>query len=223
MAIRALPMTGGRTSRATLLALASLACIAALGLSCSDPVSPAPRGAAALQWAVSTLNSKTPQCVPGPHWSNAPVSSSNAPEASANVVTGGFVVNGRQGGTVMCSVVQQGQGYLVSGEIHSASPDGALWTDVGLSVTIDGENVAQGSLYVTDQVSQVAFSSDTAIVPPKPGCTVSIYAAESELGVAPGRVWASIQCPHMNDNRNRAAQECQIASGFIVLENCLRE
>jgi hypothetical protein len=138
-------------------------------------------------------------------------------------VAGGFVVDGEQGGVVRCSVLQQGQGYVVKGEIRSTSPDGTLWTEVGLSVAIDGENDAQGTLYITDQQSEFTFSSDTAIVPPKPGCTVSATAAGSQLGVGPGWLWASVQCPHINDNRNRAAQECQIASGFIVLQNCLRE
>jgi hypothetical protein len=186
-------------------------------------VSPAARGAASLQWATSTLNSKTPQCVPGPHWSNAPATASDQPQTSATDVAGGFVVDGEQGGVVRCSVLQQGQGYVVKGEIQSTSPDGTLWTQVGLSVAIDGENDAQGTLYITDQQSEFTFSSDTAIVPPKPGCTFSATAGGSQLGVGPGRLWASVQCPHINDNRNRAAQECQIASGFIVLQNCLHE
>jgi hypothetical protein len=191
--------------------------------SCEDPTSPAARGAASLQWATSTLNSKTPQCVPGPHWSNAPVAASDQPQTSASEAGDGFVVDGEQGGVVRCSVLQQGQGYLVHGEIRSTSPDGTLWTEVGLSVAIDGENDAQGTLYITDQQSEFTFSSDTAIVPPKPGCTFSANAAGTQLGVGPGWLWASVQCPHINDNRNRAAQECQIPSGFIVLQNCLRE
>jgi hypothetical protein len=201
----------------------ALSCALAASLSCSDPVSPAARGAASLQWSTSTLNSKTPQCVPGPHWTNAPVSMGDQAVNSANAVTEGFVVDGEAGGRVTCSVVQRGQGYVATGEIRSSSPDGARWTDVGFSVVIDDENDAQGTLYITDQQSKVTFSSDTAIIPPKPGCTFSAHGGESELGVGPGRLWASVQCPHVNDNRNRAAQECQISSGIIVLENCLRE
>jgi hypothetical protein len=192
--------------------------------SCSDPVSPAAQGAASLQWATSTLNSKTPQCVPGPHWSNAPASSRDQPENSPSEVGSGLVVDGERGGRVTCSVIQRGQTYDVKGEIQSSSADGAQWTDVALSVTIDNENEAQGTLYITDEQSQVTFSSDTAIIPPKPGCTFSAaHAAASQLGVSPGALWATVQCPHVNDNRNRAAQECEIASGVIVLRNCLRE
>jgi hypothetical protein len=204
-------------------ARALLLSVLSASLSCTDPVSPPARGAASLQWESSTLNAKTPQCVPGPHWSNAPVSSSDVPQTSATIANGGFVVNGEQGGLVTCSVIQKGEAYAVTGEIRATSSDGTLWTDVALSATLDDASDAQGTLYVTDQKSQVTFSSDTAVVPPKPGCTVSAHSVDGELGVAPGRAWVSVECPHINDNRNRAAQECQISSGFIVLENCLRE
>ena len=200
-----------------------IAAALSLPLSCTDPAGPPSRGAASLYWALSTLNSKTPQCVPGPHWSNAPVTASNAPETSASATSGGFVVDGEQGGRVTCRVVQQGQAYAVNGEIQATSPDGSLWTDLAVTVTIDNENDAQGTVYITDEKSEVTFSSDTAIVPPKPGCTFSAHSVDGALGVSPGQLWASVQCPHINDNRNRAAQECQIASGFVVLQNCLRE
>lgn len=206
----------------TFLAVRSSA-VLAVASACTDPTSPPAQGAASLEWATSTLNSKTPQCVPGPHWSNAPVAASDAPQTSATGASGGFVVDGVAGGVVTCSVVQQGEAYAVLAEIHSTNADGSLWTEVGVSVTIDNENDAQGTLYITDEKSQDTFSSDTAIVPPKPGCTYSAHSVGGQLGVGPGRLWASVQCPHINDNRNRAAQECQISAGFIVLENCLRE
>src|SRR5258708_39828127 len=81
----------------------------ALSVSCEDPASPTGRGAASVQWATSTLNSKTPQCVPGPHWSNAPATAPDQPQTSASEAAGGFVVDGEQGGVVRCSVLQQGQ------------------------------------------------------------------------------------------------------------------
>jgi hypothetical protein len=161
--------------------------------------------------------------VPGPHWSNAPATAVDAAQTTATATAAGLVVDSVGGAVVTCSVVAAGQAYVVTGEIHSATSDGANWTDVAVSVTIDNENDAQGTVYITDQKSQFTFSSDTAIVPPKPGCTFSAHAQNDQLGVAPGRLWASVRCAHLNDNRNRAAQECQIASGFVVLENCLRE
>jgi hypothetical protein len=197
-------------------------------LACSDRVSPPPAGAASLEWNTSLFNGKTPQCVPlndqpGPHWSNAPPSPLNAPSVSAAGVSGGYVVNGQSGGIVNCSVVAQGEQYVVVGAIQATSADGGLYTDVAVSVTLDNLNDAQGTLYITDQLSVVTFSSDTAIVPPKPGCTFKAQAVGAVPGVEPGRLYASVECGHINDNRNRAAQECEIQSGFIVLENCVRE
>jgi hypothetical protein len=190
---------------------------------CGDPTFAPPQAAASLQWNTSLFNGKTPQCVPGPHWSNAPASTNEGPNVSATEVTGGYVVNGQAGGVVVCSVVPQGEAYVVTGEIHSTSPDGTLYTDLSISVTIDPLNDAQGTLYITDQRSVVAFYADTTVIPPEPGCTFSAFGMGGQLGVEPGRLWASVQCGHINDHRNRAAQECEIESGIIVLENCLRE
>ena len=147
----------------------------------------------------------------------------NEPLVSATGVTAGFVVNGESAGVVNCSVVAHGEEYVVSGEIQSKSSDGALYTDVAISVTLDNLNDAQGTLYITDQLSVVTFSSDTAIIPPKPGCTFRALAVDGVPGVQPGRLYASVECGHIDDNRNRAAQECEIQAGFIVLENCVRE
>jgi hypothetical protein len=142
-------------------------------------------------------------------------------------------VNGQNGGRVTCSVIPQGQQYLVTAEIQSGTPDNsgvpgsAPWTQVSLNVLLDGENEAQGSMYVADQISVRTFSDDTSIIPPKPGCTFSAYAGDAGpgagLGIGPGHVWANVQCPHLNDERNRAKQECQITTGVVVLENCTRE
>jgi hypothetical protein len=201
--------------------------------SCSDPSASPPQAALSLQWAASTQSTKTLQCPPGPHWTNAPASANDQQYVTASTVTQGYVANGEGGARVTCSVVPQGQQYLVTAEIQSGTPDDSgvpsttPWTQVSLNVTLDGENEAQGSLYVADEKSVRTFSDDTAIVPPKPGCTFSAYSANggsgAGLGLGPGHVWASVQCPHLNDERNRAKQECQITTGFVVLENCTRE
>jgi hypothetical protein len=195
---------------------------------CGDPTFAPAQGAASLEWNTSLFNGKTPQCVPlenqtGPHWSNAPPSPMDEPLVSATGVTGGYVVNGESGAVVNCSVVAQGEAYVVTGEIQATSADGSLYTDVAINVTLDNLNVAQGTLYITDQLSVVTFSSDTAIVPPKPGCTFQAQAVGGVPGVQPGHLYANVACGHINDNRNRAAQECEIQAGFIVLENCIRE
>jgi hypothetical protein len=204
-----------------------------LASACGDPTAAPPQAALSLQWAPSTQSTKTLQCPPGPHWTNAPASANDQPYVSASAVAQGYVVNGQNGGRVLCSVIPQGQQYLVNAVIQSGEPDvsgvpnTSPWTQVSVNVVIDGENEAQGSMYVADEISVHTFSDDTAIVPPKPGCTFSAYAGNAGsgavLGVGPGHFWGTVQCPHLNDERNRAKQECQITTGFVVLDNCERE
>src|SRR5439155_23908092 len=127
-----------------------------------------------------------------------------------------------------CRVAPQGEQYVVSGELLATGTDAngsAMMTQVAVRVVIGREQAgAQGTLYVADQKSTMAFSSDTTIIPPKPGCLFSVSPADdSQLGVAPGRMWARVECAHIQDNRNRAKQECQISEGYIVLQDCLRD
>jgi hypothetical protein len=197
---------------------------------CSDPGLPVAQGAASLQWTASYAGTKTPQCVPGPHWSNAPVSANDQPNVSADQISGGRVVDGQGGGLVMCRVAPRGDQFVVSGEIHSTGSDAQgnpLLTEVAVTFTVaPNQPDAQGTLYTTDQQSgDFAFSSDTSVIPPKPGCTFSVAPtdAASGLGVGPGHVWASVQCPHISDWRNRNKAECKIPTGYIVLENCLQD
>jgi hypothetical protein len=209
--------------RAPLLSAVAAALIGVV--SCADPPHAPAQGAAALQWAVSTSGTKNPLCVPGPHWSNAPVAAGDQPLVSATEVMGGMVVDGQNGAFVTCRVSPHGEQFVVSGEIHSTSSDGQLLTELAVSFSIAPHQPdAQGTLYITDQVSRdFAFSSDTTIIPPKPGCIFSVQSSSNQLGVGPGRVWAEVKCPHISDWRNRDKQECEIADGFLVLENCLQD
>jgi hypothetical protein len=85
------------------------------------------------------------------------------------------------------------------------------------------ERDAQGSLYITDDRSgRTTYSSDTTIVPPKPGCLFSVDAS-GELGVAPRRIWARVTCAHIADWRNRDKQECSISEGFFFFDHCAEE
>jgi hypothetical protein len=197
---------------------------------CSDPGLDVAQGAASLQWTTSFAGTKVPQCVPGPHWSNAPVSANDQQYVSADQVSGGVVVDGRDGALVLCRVSPRGEQFIVTGEIHSTGTDpqgNPLLTELAVSFSVaPNQPDAQGTLYITDQKSgDFAFSSDTTIIPPKPGCTFSVAPtdAHSGLGVGPGHVWASVQCPHISDWRNRNKAECKIPTGFIVLDHCLQD
>jgi hypothetical protein len=216
--------------RHPLLAGFPLLALLAPALACTDPGLPVAQGAASLQWTDSFSGTKTPQCVPGPHWSNAPVSANDPPSVTADQISGGRVVDGQGGAKVMCRVSPRGDQFVVTGEMHSTGTDpqgNPLLTEIAVTFTIAaGQPDAQGTLYVTDQKSgDFAFSSDTSVIPPKPGCNFSVAPtdANSGLGVGPGHIWASVQCPHISDWRNRNKAECKIPSGYIVLENCLQD
>jgi hypothetical protein len=196
--------------------------------SCGDPSLPIARGAAALHWDISLSGKQAPECVPGPHWSNVPVWPNDTPSVTANQVSSGPVENGHDGVTVTCRVAPQGEQFAVSGEIYATGSDTdghPKMTQVAVRAVIGHEqDGAQGTLYIADEKSDLAFSSDTTIIPPKPGCLFSVNSADdSQLAVAPGRIWARVTCPHIQDNRNRAKQECQISEGYILLEGCLRD
>ena len=208
--------------------LLGMSVVLAGAFACTDPPLAPAQGAAALQWNLSTSGTKNPTCVPGPHWSNAPVSPVDKPTVSATQATAGMVVNGQNGALVTCRVSPRGDQYVVGGEIHSTGTDpqgNPLLTEVAVNFTIgNNQPDAQGTLYVTDQKSRdFAFSSDTTIIPPKPGCLFSVVSANNQLGVGPGHVWAEVKCPHISDWRNRDKQECEITDGFVIFENCLQD
>jgi hypothetical protein len=204
-----------------------LAGMLSLMVSCGDRPLPAAAGAASLHWDTSTTGSSAPTCVPGPHWANAPVSPNDEQLVFADRMTGAKVVDGVDGGRVRCRVAPQDDKYLVATEIRSegVGPDGtSLVTDVVMNVLIaQNEPQAQGTLYITDEKSQrITFSSDTTIVPPKPGCLFSVDPV-GQLGVAPRHIWGRVTCAHISDWRNRDKQECSISEGFFLLDNCGEE
>ena len=169
----------------------------ALLASCADRALPAPEAAASLHWNISTTGSSAPTCVPGPHWANAPASASDEQLLFSDRVAA-KVVDGMDGAP--------------------------LATDLVVNVTIGGnDRDAQGSLYITDNLSgNITYSSDTTIIPPKPGCLFSVDPS-GELGVEARRIWARVTCAHIADWRNRDKQECSITEGFFFFDHCAEE
>jgi hypothetical protein len=193
---------------------------------CGDRVLPPAEAAASLRWDVSTTGSSTPTCVPGPHWSNAPVSPNDEQLLFSDRIVGATVADGKEGARVRCRVAPRNDKYFVAAEVSSVgvAPSGApLFTDLVVNVTVGrNERDVQGTLYVTDDRSGFTFSSDTGVVPPKPGCLFSVN-PDGELGVAPRRIWARVTCAHIADWRNRDKQECSITEGFFLFDHCAEE
>src|SRR5207248_10191237 len=108
-------------------------------------------------------------------------------------MTGGKVVDGVGGRRVRCRAAAKADRCLVAAELTSAGMgpvETSLVTDVVMNVLIaQNEPQAQGTLYITAEKSQrITFSSDTTIVPPKPGCLFSVDPG-GQLGVAPRHIW----------------------------------
>jgi hypothetical protein len=194
-------------------------------LSCSDPALPPAEAAASLHWDISTTGSSTPACVPGPHWSNAPVSPNDEQLVFSDRIVAAAVADGRDGARVRCRVAPRNDKYLVAAEVSSVgvAPGGtALSTDLVVNVVVGrNDRDVQGTLYITDDKSGFTFSSDTGIVPPKPGCLFSVDAGR--LAVAPRSVWAKVTCSHIADWRNRDKQECSISEGYFFFDHCAEE
>jgi hypothetical protein len=78
------------------------------------------------------------------------------------------------------------------------------------------EDGAKGSVSVLDNKTAAPYLSTD--------CTFSVQSQPPNLlSIAPGRVWACVRCPALRDpNSSDQDAICQIAPGFVVLENCAR-
>ena len=198
-------------------------CTGALGLfglvaACSDPVPPAGQGAASL-YLTTTSAVVGANCTPGVHWVNVPFAKAGGQQTSATA-KGAVAVDGEGEMGVTCSVRASGNSFEVSASLRSpaSDPQGMRVnpTLVSLRTTIaDGQAGAPGSLSIQDAKTGTEYDSTE--------CTFSVthVGANDQLGVAPGRFWASVSCPSFKDPSNPDMKAvCQIAPGYIVVENC---
>jgi hypothetical protein len=107
---------------------------------------------------------------------------------------------------VVCSVTPEGDGFHVEAK--------ALLVGQG-SVLIQGHFAAMGT---QSNLSASFQRADTGTFE-ESDCTAD-YAAKPYMGVAAGRVWATVTCPHATD---MATSRTCLASGEIRFENCKQQ
>jgi hypothetical protein len=81
---------------------------------------------------------------------------------------------------------------------------------------------AFGNVQVADDKTAVTYASAEEDGALGPSCTFSVQSQPGEqLGVAAGRIWASIVCPRIKDPTSSNPNEaCAITEGYVVVENC---
>jgi hypothetical protein len=198
-------------------------CTCAFGLfglttGCSDPVAPASQASASLYLTTAAMPPNA-RCTPGAHWINIPFSKGGGQTTNANA-RAGVAVDGVDAMGVKCSVKDGGGGiFQVSGELRSPAVDPQDMpvnpTLVTVLTQIAADQVgANGSISIIDSKSATTYSSDACSFTVRPP-------AGTLLGVAPGRMWASVSCPSFRDMASPDMDAvCQISQGYVVLENC---
>jgi hypothetical protein len=128
-------------------------------------------------------------------------------------------VNNQDGDKVTCSVKPKGSGFTVSAEAYGhAEIDDINNTKKAINPSIvrftipqigQGDTGATGILSLQDHASLARYESTQ--------CQFSTEGGE--LGVAAGKIWASVRCEMLSDIKSPGAN-CMIDTGFFVFENC---
>jgi hypothetical protein len=180
---------------------------------CSDPIPPAAQGAASIHFGKTA----TDLCNPGIHVANAPYLRQGGQVVTGTASPAYKLVDGQDGGQVTCRVAPSGGGYSVSGSLASPAQNAAGMTlqstiiDISIPSIAENQSGAKGSLTVNDDKTQSTYQSG------QDGCVFSV--SGQQLGIAPGRIWASVTCAHLSDPLNGSGATCS-ADGYFVLENC---
>jgi hypothetical protein len=130
---------------------------------------------------------------------------------SVNSSPPALVLDGRDGGTVSCSVIATGQGYRASGAIQKGAHDWSF-SDV---ITDPGQS-ATGIVGFKDPASGVVYRSPTA----QP--CVFQFAPGSGQTIDEGKVFVQFDCGHLVSEAN-PADECSARYGYVLLEGCSSE
>jgi hypothetical protein len=210
-----------------------VSCTWALGLfglvtACSDPVSPAAQGAASL-YLTTVTGTMVTMCPAGAHWVNVPFNSTRAQQTSARA-KGAVAIDGQDQMSVECTVKDTGGGvFAVSASLSSPAfdssnpPNPVAPTHITLSTTIGTDATATGAVSITDEKTLTAYQSADDNGRAAETCQFSVHpgTANDQLGIAAGRMWASVSCPKFRDPQfTDLSQVCAISPGYVVLENC---
>lgn len=182
----------------------SYTCLLAIGalgaLGCSDPVEPPAKGAA-------NIHVRSASGIPSGYQCNIPAHiaqiGDKANPSREDTIT--RVTNGKNGATVECTVKGSGT-YSVTAKLNHQK----------VSLSLQGSISAGG----TGEAFMASFdpTSATSLATPddKP-CTLSVETAP--LQVAAGRLWATFNCPVLQDDGAPTTTYCA-ADGVILVENC---
>jgi hypothetical protein len=205
----------------------------ALGLfglvaACSDPVPPAGQGAVSLYLTTFTGSMAGIACPASPHWVNIP----DAPGGQQNTADhkGAVAVDGQDQAGITCTVKDTGGPFSVSASLKVPAKDPTTGmavnpTLVTLQTTISPDSGAQGTVTILDAKTASTYSSTNDAGQADATCMFSVKKLKDSdgLGIAPGRIWASVNCPRFRDTGSSNLNEvCSVSSGFAILENCLQ-
>lgn len=184
------------------------ACVAFCALGCSDPVAPPAQGA---------FNARVTAASPVPAGKMCPTGTSpyfevpvvppvtTVDEALSDRTYLHWVIDGEGGASVACTV--QGNGSAFEGRISA----GGKTLDISggsLDATLKGK--ATITVASSSQISGSLSSASAA-------CNINASnAGGTSYEVAPGRIWASFDCPAVE----RQPSDYCAARGTFVLENC---
>jgi len=115
------------------------------------------------------------------------------------------VNSGDNGVTVTCTVAQEGDGFKVSANITQNGQGG---------LTVQGHFTASGQ---QSHIRAVFARSDTGAFQ-EDDCTAD-YAPNPLMGIAAGRVWGTLACPHETNDESSPPHVCNGIAEFRF-ENC---
>jgi hypothetical protein len=181
----------------------------------------------ALSLYLSTVATPGAACLATPHWVNVPFATQGGQQTTASA-KGPIGVDGQDQIAIACTVKEASGGFDVSASLKSPAVDPATGsprnpTLVTLLTSIAAGQSAHGSVSVMDDKTASTFSSVDEAGMVGPTCTFSVQPSQpgDHLGVAAGRIWASVMCPRFRDPTSPSPDEiCAITQGYFVLENC---
>lgn len=179
------------------LCLLTLA-LATLGLSCSDPVPPTPRGA----WTVSFVQQSAVDCKQAGHNSQVGAVTSNT---KTSVIT-----DGTDSTHVSCTVSDVGGGnFSVNAEAQKSDKYLNIVINKISAAATEAAPATGGIAYASANTVKT-YTSD-AMTP----CNFYFVPSSGE-GVAAGKVWVAFKCPKIVADMST----CEIQQGYAIFENC---